>query len=94
MAKRFEAFDDEAYNGGRPQRFEAAHVDEIQEVLQKLGAKELERRDFCQWPPNPKGPSTPPKKVFWGGFAGLNPFSGGTPFWGWLPPHEVVFLKG
>ena len=26
----------------------------------------------------PKGPSTPPKKVFWGGLGGLNPFSGGT----------------
>ena len=26
----------------------------------------------------PKGPSTPSKKVFWGGFRGLNPFSGGT----------------
>ena len=26
----------------------------------------------------PKGPSTPSKKVFWGGFRGLSPFSGGT----------------
>ena len=36
---------------------------------------------------------TPPKKVFWGGFGGLNPFSGGT--WtlrGWLK-HSKHLLE-
>ena len=30
---------------------------------------------------------TPPKKVFWGGFGGLNPFSGGT----WTIRVYIVF---